>query len=488
MDNEKFRTPTAREKALQINLEPDIYGSFSEIGAGQEVASTFFQAGASSGTIALSHSAYDMKISDSVYGDSGRYVSAKRLEAMLRHDYDNLVEKLEDRKDETRFFAFANTIETLNYFKTNQGHGWMGMRFQSKPNTEPNLCVLHCRLLDNDTLLQQKAVGRLGVNLAYACYRYHDDKEKFLDSLMDGIAKGRIEIDMFNMEGPDYGSWDNRLISLKLVKKGFTPAAMFGSDGNNLQASEALYKKNILVLRGRFRPPTLVNVDMLLTGYRQFTKENDVDKSNTMVLSELTLNNLTNKGEKIDEKDFLDRVDILCSLGQTVIITNFQRYYKLITYLSNVNRERKIGVILGINNLAAIFNRKFYTHLKGGILESFGMLFGRNVKLLIYPATSGDQDGLHTIETFELEEKLMGLFMYLKDNNQLENIENINKSLLTIFSDDVLEMIQKGEAGWEEMVPTRVAKYIKKHCLFEYPCKPKEEKKKPKDKKLSVSN
>ncbi len=481
MDSEKFRTPTAREKALSINLTADIYGSFSEIGAGQEVAGTFFQAGASSGTIALSHSAYDMKISDSVYGESGRYVSAQRLKAMLEHDYENLVSKLSDREEETRFFAYANTIETLNFFKTNQGHGWMGMRFQSKPGEPPNECILHCCLLDNDTLLQQKAVGRLGVNLAYACYHYADDKEKFLDSLMDGIAKGRIEIDMFNMEGPDFESWDNRLISLKLVKKGFTPAAMFGSDGNNLQPSEALYKKNILVLRGRFRPPTLVNVDMLITGYRQFTREEDVDKKKTMVLTELTLNNLTNKGEKIDEKDFLDRVDILCSLGQTVIITNFQRYYKLVTYLSNVNRERKIGVVLGINNLAAIFNRKFYTHLKGGILESFGMLFGRNVKLLIYPANSGEHDGLHNIESFEIEGKLEGLFSYLRHNNQLEDIENVNKELLTIYSDDVLEMIKKGESGWEEMVPTRVAKYIKKHCLFDYPCppeKPKEKKKK----------
>lgn len=471
-----FRKLTIREKALKINLDPEIYGSFSEIGAGQEVAGTFFHAGASSGTIALSQSAYDMKISDYIYGESPRYVSAQRLKAMLVKDYDNICSKLDERKDNSKFFAFSNTIETLNFYKTNQGHGWLGLRFQLSPDSEPNTCVLHCQLNDNDTLLQQKAVGRLGVNLVYSCYYHHDNKEDFLKSLMDSIATGRVEIDMFNMEGPDFKDWDNRLISLKLVKMGLTPAAMFGPDGNNLQASEVLYKKNILVLRGRFRPPTLVNVDMFMSAYRQFKKEKDVDKENLTVLSELTLNNLINKGEKIDEKDFLDRVDILCSLGQTVIITNFQRYYKLVTYLSNINRERKIGVILGINNLKAIFDRKFYTHLKGGILEAFGMLFGRNVKLYVYPATNSEHDGLHNCENFELPDKLKGLFQYLTDNKQLEDITTANKKLLTIYSDDVLDMIKNGQDGWEEKVPTRVAHFIKEHCLFDYPCSVEEKK------------
>jgi hypothetical protein len=213
-----------------------------------------------------------------------------------------------------------------------------------------------------------------------------------------------------------------------------------------------------------------------MSAYRQFKKEKDVDKENLTVLSELTLNNLINKGEKIDEKDFLDRVDILCSLGQTVIITNFQRYYKLVTYLSNINRERKIGVILGINNLKAIFDRKFYTHLKGGILEAFGMLFGRNVKLYVYPATNSEHDGLHNCENFELPDKLKGLFQYLTDNKQLEDITTANKKLLTIYSDDVLDMIKNGQDGWEEKVPTRVAHFIKEHCLFDYPCSVEEKK------------
>jgi hypothetical protein len=392
---EEFRKLSIREKALKINLEPQIYGSISEIGAGQEVAANFFQAGASSGTIALTQSAYDMKISDSIYGESVRYVSEQRIHSMLQHDYDNIVEKLNHRKDQTTFFAFADTIETLNYFKTNQGHGWLGVRFQHKPNAEANTCIIHVKLHDNDALLQQKAVGRLGVNLIHACFYYSEKIDAFLDSLTDSIATGRIEIDVFNISGPDFVNVDNRLVSLKLVKNGLTPVAMFGPDGQNVQPSEHLYKKNILVLRGRFRPPTLVNVDMLLTGYRQFKKDPEVDKENLMVLCELTLNNLSNQGD-IDESDFMDRVDILCSLGQTVVITNFQHYYSFIAYLSDVNRQKKIGVILGVNNLTAIFDPKYYSHLKGGILESFGILFGRNIKLLVYPATNSIHDGLFT--------------------------------------------------------------------------------------------
>ncbi|MAX81192.1 MAG: nicotinate-nucleotide adenylyltransferase [Crocinitomicaceae bacterium] len=467
---DETRKLTTREKALKINLDPSIYGSFSEIGAGQETAATFFQAGAASGTIAMTTSAYDMKISDSIYGDCDRYVSKERLLKMLYKDHNDIQNKLIQRKNETRFFSFANTIETINFHRTNQGHGWLGVKFQLKPNTPSNECIIHVLLHDADTLLQQKAVGRLGVNLLYACFYAAHDPDLFLSVLTDSLAKGRVEIDMFSITGPDFEDLDNRLISLKLVKAGMTKAAMFGPDGQNLQPSDSLYKKNILVLRGRFRPPTLVNVDMLLSAYRQFKDEKDVQKKNLVVLCELTLNNLLNKGEHIDEKDFLDRVDILCSLGQTVIITNFQRYYKLITYLSNINREKKIGVILGIHNLAAIFDRKYYTHLKGGILEAFGRLFGRNVKLLVYPATSGDVDGLYTCENFQLSPELASLYQYLMVNNKIEDIQNANNALLQIFSDDVLQMIKKGEEGWEEMVPNKVAKAIKDNCLFDYPC------------------
>ena len=463
-----FRKLTLNEKALRINLDNSIYGSFSEIGAGQDVAGTFFEAGGSSGTIALSQSAYDMKISDSIYGESPRYVSEHRLKAMLKHDYDALAEKLSHKADDKSFFAFSNTIETLNFHKTNQGHGWLGCRFQLTTGGPVNECIMHIKLHDTDTLLQQKAVGRIGVNLIYACYYHHDNLDDFLESLYDSISINRIEIDMFNIQGDDFEEIDNRIVSLKLVKNGFTPAAMFGPDGTNIQASEVLYKKNIIVLRGRFRPPTLVNVDMLLSGYRQFKQEEDVNREKLMVLCELSLKNLMHKGENVDEKDFLDRVDILCSLGQTVMITNFQWYYQLATYLTNVNRGEKVGLILGVNNLAALFDPSYYKHLKGGILEAFGRLFGRNVKLLVYPATNGSGDGLFNTDNFEVSKKLDGLYRFILDNQKVEDIKQVNKELLTIYSDDVLDLIQSDQEGWEAMVPNRVAKAIKKYGMFNY--------------------
>ena len=466
--DENARKLTVNEKALTVNLNPNIYGSFSEIGAGQDVAANFFQAGGASGTIALTQSAYDKKISNAIYGEGKRFVSKQRLIRMMEHDFENITDTLSDRGENTSFFAFADTIETLNFHKTNQGQGWMGITFQTKANTKPNQIVLHVILHDNDPLLQQKAIGRLGVNLIYGVYHKRNSMKEFLQSLLDGLSRDRIEIDMFNITGPDFENVDNRLISLKLVKLGLTPVAMFGPDGTNVQASEILYKKNILVLRGRFRPPTLVNVDMLLTGYRQFVQEEDVEKRNLIVLSELSLNNLLVGDDQKKERDYMDRVDILCSLGQTVIITNYTHYYKLTNYLSDVNRGRKIGVLMGVNNLEAIFNPSYYKNLKGGILESFGRLFGRNIKLLIYPATDSDDGNLHTCDNVQIDKKLRHLFMYLIENHQIEDMKRCNNELLSIFSDDVLEMIKSGQNGWEKMVPNKVAKTIKNNGMFGY--------------------
>lgn len=465
---EIFRKLSVTEKALVVNLNPNIYGSFSEIGAGQEVAANFFQAGGASGTIALTQSAYDKEISNAIYGEGRRFVSKERLIRMMEHDYANITDKLKDRKDSTCFFAFADTIETLNYHKTNQGQGWMGIMFQRTPDTPANMIVMHVILHDNDAILQQKAIGRLGVNLIHGVYHKTESIKEFLDALMDGLSRDRVEIDMFNVTGPDFEDVDNRLVSLKLVKQGLTPVAMFGPDGNNVQASEILYKKNILVLRGRFRPPTLVNVDMLLSGYRQFAQEDDVSKKDLIVLSELSLNNLMLEEDNKKQRDYLDRVDILCSLGQTVIITNFQHYYRLTNYLSDINRGRKIGVLMGVHNLEAIFNPSYYKNLKGGILESFGRLFGRNIKLLIYPATDGENGDIHDCDNIQIDKKLMHLFMYLQENGQIEDINGCNKDLLTIFSDDVYDMIKNHKDGWEEMVPNKVARTIKKNKMFGY--------------------
>lgn len=462
------RTLSTKEKALRINLDRSIYGSFAEIGAGQEVAANFFKAGGASGTIAKTMSAYDMSFSDAIYGKSERYVCEPRLIKMLEHEYELLEERLKHRTESSKFFAFANTIEALNFQKTNRGHGWLGLRFQLKPGGKWNQCIIHVNLHDNDNFRQQEAIGVLGVNLLYGCYFFSNNAEGLMHSLVDNILHGSVEIDMLRLKGPDFDHIDNRLLSLKLVKNGLTKAAMFGPDGNVMQPSEALYKKHILAIRGRFRPVTLVNVDMIIKGFRQFKMEADVEKKDISILVELTLQDLKSDNDEINDQDFLNRVDILCSMGQNVMISNYYEYFRLVDYLTTFTKNKKIGMIVGINNLTSIFTESYYQGLKGGILEAFGELFGHNIKLYVYPANKNGEGDLYTIENISVPDNLRYLFEYLKSNGKIEDIQQAKTEILGIFSDKVLRMIKNGEKGWEAMVPVKVSKAIKEKRLFDY--------------------
>ncbi len=463
-----FRTLSIKEKALKINLDPRIYGSFAEIGAGQDCAAAFFKAGGASGTIAKTMSAYDMAFSDAIYGKCARYVCEERLFTMLDREYGLMEKRLEHRKDTTNFFAFANTVETINFKRTNKGHGWLGLRFQLKPNTPPNECVIHVLLKDYDSIEQQQAVGRVGVNLIYGCLYLNDNPEALLNSLVDNLSEGRVEIDMFRLTGPDFKQVDNRLLSLKLVKNGLAQATMFSPDGNVMQAFDALYKKNVLVLRGRFRPVTKVNMNMLNAGMEQFKQDKDVDDKNVLPFCELTLNDLTSTGT-LDEKDFLDRVNILCSLGHYVMITNFPQFYKLADYLGQFTKKGKIGIVVGIMTLDKICETKHYTDLKGGILEAFGSLFSEKITLLVYPSFD-ENNVLHTGANYKPASELKYLYQHLLSNKKIVDLEAADTSLLHITSDKAIAMIKAGEEGWEEMVPDTVADIIKDNCLFDYPC------------------
>lgn len=463
---------STKQKALTINLDPKIYGSFAEIGAGQDVAAHFFKAGAAAGTIAKTMSAYDMIFSDSIYGvqQARRYVSESRLISMLNHEYSLVMERLSAMRGETTtFFAFAATFAALNYHKTNDGHGWMGLRFQMEPNGDFHDVIIHVNLLDNDNNLQQQAAGILGVNLMYACFYYKDHPTVFLESLMDDLSRDRIQIDMIRFEGPGFDKIDNRLMSLHLVTLGYTDAALFGPDGKNLQPSEVLYKKHVVVVRGRFRPLINVHLDMINTGVEKFMSEPDIDRDKVTLITELTLQALKERdaddSAEIDEKDFLDRVDILCSLGQTVLISNFHQYYKLVSYLSKITKL-KLGVVLGYPNLEYIFSENHYKNLPGGILQAFATLFSRDVKLFIYP-TLRDGEIWHS-KKFSLPPHLIDLYEYLLVNNKIEDIENYNKNNLQVETDSVLEMVKANQAGWEDFMPVEVSAMIKMRNLFGY--------------------
>ncbi len=466
MDQERVILST-NQKALRVNLNPEIYGTFAEIGAGQEVVRHFFRAGGASGTIAKAMSAYDKDFSDAIYGKEaqGRYVCKPRLLNMLNHEYRLMEERLK-RKDHPnrKFFSFAETFATINYQKTIQGHGWMGVKFQSDPNKEPNIVILHARLHEQEALHQQATVGELGVNLLYGCYFFPDRPSEILRSLYDNLSRDQVEIDTIEMTGPDFAHVDNRLLSLQLVKNGMTDAVIFTPDGRNMQAADVLYKKNILALRGSFRPVTKVNIDMILKGMKLFEKEYRVDQDNIQVLFEITLNNLRAEGD-INEQDFLDRADILCSLGQTVLVSNYSKYFKLVEYFSKYTAKR-MGIIMGTNMLMELFNEKYYRDLNGGILEAFGVLFSRDLKIYLYPWKDGVTGQLLTSKNCPVHPRLKPLFDYLVFNKRLVDITEFNSEVLDIYSKDVLDMIKHGHMGWENMVPAYVDTIIKDNRLF----------------------
>lgn len=461
------RRLTTEEKALKINLTSDIYGCFAEIGAGQEVAANFFKAGGSSGTIAYTQSAYDMKVSDAMYGPASRYVCEERLVTMLNTEYETLKWRLPNKFKEARFFAFCNTVESLNYHKTNQGQGWVGIRFQLGLEAEPNEIILHIKMHDNSHKAQQEALGILGVNLIHACYFHNDDLGEFLTNLTHRLPRDRMEIDMMRVSGPEFSNIDNRIIALNLVKRGITDATMFDISDHVLQPATALYKKNILLMRGRFRPVTKVHIDMIEKGKKQFLKENDVKEEDVCVVFELTLKGLTADG-KISDMDFVDRAELLCSLGYTVMISNYLKHYKMVDYLSTIARGKRMGVILGIYNLHTIFDERYYDNLPGGLLEALGRGFGHNVKMFIYPANNVDTGELYSLSNLEIPNHLRGLLTYLIDNNKMEDIEEFDPKFLHILSDDVLSKIKAGSTSWEEDVPKEVVESIKKHDLFGY--------------------
>ncbi|MBC7777889.1 MAG: TonB-dependent receptor [Phycisphaerae bacterium] len=484
------------QKALEINLDERVYGAFAEIGAGQEVARHFFQAGAAAGTIAKTMSAYDKVVSDEIYGaeehGKGRYVCESRLYKMLAHEYALMEGRLRTLRSEQCFFAFADTVAAINYQKTIKGDGWLGLRFQLNPHSKPNDLVLHVRLLDQDNRLQQQAVGILGVNMLYACFRYQNDPETLLRSLMDNLF-GRVKIDMVRLKGPDFQQLDNRLLCLWLVKNQLSEVAIFGPDGDSLHAGEFLYKKSILVARGSYRPPTLVQEDMIRCAREQFLAEADVNANNAFVLAEITLDNLRADGE-LSERDFLDRAEILCALGQTVIISDCIQHKRLIAYFADYKIPH-IGLAMGARKLQNILHETSDAN-PDNLLVAFGEVFPRNVRFYIYPclpalpaearsakegsptptqfnsSAEAKQAGtkavqnLTTSRNLPIPQAIHFLYDHLLENRNIVDIHEFNPAILDIYHKEVLNMIQNGATGWEEKVPPEVARLIKEKRLF----------------------
>ncbi len=485
---------TTSRKAFLINLDDNVYGTFAEIGAGQEVARHFFRVGGAAGTIAKSMSAYDMKFSDEIYGKASRYVSRDRLLQMLDHEYDLLTQRLTaERGKSSTFFVFANTVAAAGYKNKKECHGWMGMRYQLRPESPPNDIIVHVRMLDKTAEAQQEALGVFGVNFIWAAVVYPTDSRMFVESLLDNLDNSRIEVDMLEFRGPDFTKVNNRVVSLQLVESGLTNAVLFGPGDEVLQPSEVFYKKAILVQRGSFRPVTLVNADMLKAAGGQFLKEDKVAGSEMISLLEITMNNLLGDGGEIDYGDFQARIEVAESLGCHVLVSNYREYYRLSSYFRRYTQEM-VGIVMGINHLQAIFNENYYSDLDGGILESFGRLFKQDVRLYVYPMIGepfqnvlvgdgralrenrplreGEKEGmtqetmLITADKIRVEGPLGHLYNYFIDNHFIEPVLAANTDHLAIFSRQVLQQIQSGDPAWEQCVPEQVAKVIKRRGFW----------------------
>lgn len=460
------------DKALRVNLDRRWYGTFAEIGGGQEVSRWFFRVGGASGTVAKSMSAYDMAVSDAIYGKTDRYVSRPRLQAMLDREFQLDLERLSaGRGDTTRFFTFADTVATRNFKGTNECHGWLGVKFQAHPRDEASQILLHVRLLDPDAALQQEALGIVGVNLLYGAFVLHHEPEKLVESLADNVSTARVQVDMIEFSGIEFRHVDNRIMALKLVQIGLSGAAMFGPRGDILQPSEILHKRAILVERGSFRPVTHVNLDMMRCAREKFTAEPTVAGKPVVEIMEITMRNLLAGQEEVDRRDFLARADLMCACGFTVMISDYFRYYRLAAYLQTYTHER-VGIVMGVPSLIELFDEKYYADLPGGILESFGRLFKNDLKLYVYPLQKGKETSLETVQTIKIAGPLAELYGYLSDRGSFVNLDNFNPNYLHIFSREVLARIASGDDSWEEMVPGEVSSLIKKRGFFDYVAEP----------------
>ncbi len=469
--------PSVR-KAFEINSDPSTYGTFAEIGAGQEVARHFFVAGQASGTIAKAISAYDTVFSDEIYGKeaSGRYVCQSRARKMLDHEFDLLVDRLDHLKDKKRFFVFADTVAT------NRRHGWMAVRFQFEPNAPASDVVLHVNMKDNTRLQQSEALGHLGVNLIHSCFFKNQNPKEFISSLTDNLSIGRVEIDMIRFSGPAFEIYDNRLMCLELIEQKLTPAVMFNAQGDVIQPGDLIYDQALFVQRGSFRPVTNVNLQISESGLKQFAIDfdlnvpsNDKPKATSnanetvnptpVSLFEITMKQLHHnvQSDDLDRKDFLDRVDCLSKIGMPVIISDFVHFYELKEYLRTLT-EKPLAMVIGGNQLDYFFNDETHETLDGGLFESAARLFDLKTCVYVYPYKT-DQICANT-KSFFPPDKISHLFQYLLNNGKLKDLSDCDEVNISKLASEVRKMLSENNPAWEKSVPAKVVDHIKKHNLF----------------------
>lgn len=449
------------QKALELNLDKYKYGSIVEIGAGQEVARRFFQVGAAAGTVAKTMSAYDMAVSDDIYGHVDRYVSRARLLQMLDKEFNQVVERLSHlRPRNTTFFAYAATVTARSFQQNKECHGWIGIRLQLHPGAAPSDVIMHVRMLDDTNAQQSEALGVLGVNLIHGAFFHHDHPEWVVEGLGDGLTPERIEVDLIHFSGPYFEEVENRLMNLHLIRSWLTRAVVFNPDGEVVVPGERFYRKPVMVMRGSFKPVTCVNVDMMAAALKQFSQLAAVDESSILQLAEITMNSLIS-GDNVDGADFLARVDLLTSLGYTVMISDYVRFFRLRAYLRRYTLKQ-IGIVLSVRDFDFLFDEKYYEGMEGGILEAFGKLFPDNTHVYVYPARPrhADASELVTLANVKVPANLEHLLAHLISNDKLVAVQPDDNSHLHIDATEVWQGLRRGRGEWEKDVPDSVAQRI----------------------------
>ena len=461
---ERNKDLSPQQKALEINLDEYKYGTLVEIGAGQEVARQFFSAGAAAGTVAKTMSAYDMQVSDEIYGKAGAYVSKERLEQMLNREFELLQERLKaSRSRNTTFFSYAATVTAKSFKQKNECHGWVGIQVQLYPDAPPSEITLHVRMLDDDNSRQSEALGILGVNLIYGAFFHKDQPKWIIDGLLDGMDSKRLEVDQINFSGPYFEGIDNRLMNLHLVRSWCCRAVMFDNQGASIVPSSALRKKDVLVMRGSFKPPTKVHTDMSRAAQEQFEKIGAASGRGILTVAEITMAELASDGE--DDSDFLARVDLLVKLGYHVLISDYLRYFRLRSWIRNYTTN-SIGIILSVRDFDGLFSEKYYDGLEGGTLEAMGKLFSDNTHVYVYPAKIDGK--LVSLDNVSLGSSVDNLLRYLVENKSLIPIEDYNADYLGISNRTVVKQLISNNDEWQESVPKEAVEEIINKQLFGY--------------------
>jgi len=490
---------TERDRALDVNLDPTYYGSFAEIGAGQEVSRWFLRAGAAAGTVARTVSAYDMAVSDRMYGNADRYVTKERMMQMCQQEYTELEETLREQKGvDCRFFAYASTLAAKAYMSDRECEGWIGILYQKEPGQEPSRVYMHVRMTDPTAEMQGDALGILGMNLVYLCKDATRPARTIIKHLLDDVGEKRLSINQVSFEGPGWVDVDQRLVALWLVQYKIAEAVVFEpqEDGSFAMSmpNVSFYKRPMVVQRGRFRFVSKTNEAIFDASLKKLAAEaGETSRAPTPVI-EITMDTLGNSEaarltdipEEV-ERDFVSRFNVCASLGQIILVSGLGPMHKLGQYLIRYTNQQVVIAVGGgqYSIMRGIFRNQEAKGLSGGLLEAFGKLFSKGLQMYVFPNVADDgaiTDGLEKQENrsglpAQRYESQKTLLQHLVATNKIVPIEEeyIDKFVLDADTNagyrleisDILDKICRLDGTWKELVPPKVVGIVERKGLNE---------------------